>query len=126
MVYIYQHAKKNDSLFGVTAAGPKVQSDQPSWDWNKNKVVEFRPFIRDLPDANGHVETRFCHLSTVVTLKDNLPTEKDGKKQFISSAIPKLACVDAQTGQVVWFNPAKPETWEAQWKAELAGAWAQK
>jgi hypothetical protein len=130
-IYVYRHFEKGESPLGVTAVGAKVQESKKSYDWSKNRAVEFRPYLKRLPDANGKVETRFFWLATVVTLKDAAPgkgADPEGKQQggqFIPGSVPEMAAVDAYNGGVVWLDPLRPEVWPTQLREQLGARWTE-
>ena len=85
VVYVYPHHKRAESLTGVSAIGAKVMETRKQYDWDRNRPVEHRPFIREVGGA-----PRFYWLTTVVTLKD-----KSGS--FIAGSAPEVALTDAAT-----------------------------
>ena len=108
VVYVYPHHRRAESLTGVSAIGAKVMETRKQYDWDRNRPVEHRPFIREIGGT-----PRFYWLTTVVTLKD-----KTGS--FIAGSAPEVALTDAATREVVWVDAHKPEEWAQQAAVELA------
>jgi hypothetical protein len=108
VVYVYPHHKRAESLTGVSAIGAKVMETRKQYDWDRNRPVEHRPFIREIGGR-----PRFYWLTTVVTLKDQTGS-------FIAGSAPEVALTDAATREVAWVDARKPEDWARRAATELA------
>jgi hypothetical protein len=112
-VYAYRHHEHAGSLTGVSAISTKVMESRKQYDWNRNRPVEHRPFIRDI---DGTV--RFFWLTTVVTTK-----ETEGTRHFIAGSAPEVIITDATYNVPVWVDPMHPETWVDELKRVLGTTW---
>lgn len=115
-VYVYRHHTRSEALTGVSAIGPKVMESRKQYDWNRNRPVEHRPYIKTIAG-----QTRFFWLTTVVTLKDPQPGSE--ARTFFAGTTPDVCLTDAAYKVVVWVNPLAPELWDQQVEKELAGIW---
>jgi hypothetical protein len=121
-MYVYRHFAHKENPFGVTQVTTQLVASKRLYDWEKNTAVEHRPYIRAIADSEGNVLERRLWLSTVVTLTNK---REEGKPLvFEPGAVPEIALTDWDTGQVVWVNPYKPDTWPAQLTKELGEVWA--
>lgn len=114
-VYVYSHYKKNDrssTTTGVSAISAKVMESKKEFDWERNRAVEHRPYIKNI---DGQV--RFFWLTTVVTMKEH------ASKAFISGSVPSIVLTDAYYNRSVWVNPLKQQDWETELKNEMQGIW---
>ncbi|WP_420574825.1 hypothetical protein [Kordia sp.] len=110
-VYYYNHANKKEGLAGVSAMPAKVMESKKSYDWNVNKPVEFRPFIRDIAGKR-----RLFMLSTIAAKREN-------SDQFDGGSTPDLALVDVSYKDVVWIDAKHPSQWNEQILAQLGETW---
>lgn len=107
VVYYYDHGTKKDGLSGVTAMPAKIKNSDMHIDWNSNVPVEFRPYIPEgIPELKG--SSNFFWLTTVVTLRKSDSTKK---RQFDGAVTPKLAVCNAQSGEVIWLDEKRPNSW---------------
>ncbi|EDP97645.1 hypothetical protein U8527_04830 [Kordia algicida OT-1] len=110
-VYYYNHASRKEGLAGVSAMPAKVMESKKSYDWNVNKPVEFRPFIRDIAGKR-----RLFMLSTIAAKREN-------SDQFDGGSTPDLALVDVSYKDVVWIDAKHPSQWNAQILEQLGETW---
>ena len=110
-VYVYPHHKRNEALAGVSAVSAKVMESRKQYDWNRNRPVEHRPYIKDI---GGRI--RFFWLTTVVTMKD-------AQGNFIAGSTPEVAITDAAYKAVTWVDPKNPDDWPKQLEKDLAATW---
>ena len=101
--YVYRHYARGSSLIGVTTIAAKVINERKQYDWNRNKPVEQRPYIKTI---NG--QKRFFWLTTVVTFKD------EGGKKFIGGNKPDVILTDAVTQATRWMDSLSPNAWVEQ------------
>ncbi len=111
-VYAYRHHLKTGSLTGVSAVSPKVMEARKQYDWERNRPVEHRPYIKKVGGM-----TRFFWLTTVVTLKD------EAGKRFIAGSVPEVVITDAAYNTPVWVNQLAPDTWLAEIEKQLSSVW---
>jgi len=118
-VYFYRHHDRGYTLTGVSAISPKVMESRKMYDWNKNRPVEHRPFIKEI---DGKI--RFFWLTTAITFKEqeNGQQNRQGKR-FIAGALPELAITDAVYNIPVWVDPNAPDNWINTIKHELRSIW---
>jgi hypothetical protein len=112
-LYVYKHHLRTGVLTGVSAIAAKVMESKKFYDWNRNRPVEHRPYIREIGG-----KLRFFWLTTVVTFK-----EGEQKNRFIAGSVPDVVVTDAAYNNSVWVNPLDRESWPAQIEAELAAVW---
>ena len=112
-VYAYRHHVHAGTLTGVSAIATKVMESHKQYDWNRNRPVEHRPFIRDI---DGTV--RFFWLTTVVTTK-----ETEGVRHFIAGSVPEVIITDAKYNVPVWVDPLHPDGWVAELRRALGATW---
>ncbi|MCH2194010.1 hypothetical protein [Kordia sp.] len=110
-VYYYNHANKKEGLAGVSAMPAKVMESRKEYDWNVNKPVEFRPFIRDIAGKR-----RLFMLSTIAAKREN-------SNQFDGGSTPDLALVDVSYKDVVWIDAKHPSKWNEQIVNQLGETW---
>ena len=97
----------------MSAIGTKVMESHKQYDWNRNRPVEHRPFIRDI---DGTV--RFFWLTTVVTTK-----ETEGVRHFIAGSVPEVIITDAKYNVPVWVDPLHPDGWVSELRRALGATW---
>ena len=112
-VFVYRHFNQTTSLSGVSSMATKVMESRKEYDWQRNRPVEHRPYIRDVGG-----KLRFFWLTTVVTAR--LGSEKG---RFIAGSIPDLVITDAEYNTAVWVNPKDPSTWLDKVQTEMATEW---
>ena len=110
-IYFYDHASKKEGYAGVSAMPLKVIESRKEYDWDANKPVEFRPYIKDIAGRK-----RMFFLSTISAIK------KDNS-QFDGAATPDLALIDSEYRDVVWIDAKKPSTWDEEVYLQLHEAW---
>lgn len=110
-IYFYDHASKKEGYAGVSAMPLKVIESRKEYDWDANKPVEFRPYIKNIAGRK-----RMFFLSTISAIK------KDNT-QFDGAATPDLALIDSEYRDVVWIDAKKPSTWNEQVYIQLNEAW---
>jgi len=110
-VFMYTHHKKSEALTGVSAIAAKVMESRKQYDWQRNRPVEHRPYIKDIAGKR-----RFFWLTTVVTLKED-------NNSFIAGSTPDVALTDASYKVVTWVNALQPEGWTEQLGRELGSVW---
>jgi hypothetical protein len=113
-VFAYHHYEYGGALTGVSAIATKVMESHKQYDWNRNRPVEHRPFIRDI---DGTV--RFFWLTTVVTTK-----ETEGVRHFIAGSVPEVIITDAAYNVPVWVDPLHPDGWVSELRKALGTTWA--
>jgi hypothetical protein len=114
-IYVYRHNAKGEAPIGVSAVASKVMESRKNYDWNKNRPVEHRPYIRVM-----HGRERLFWLTTVVTKKD----ETSGGRRFIAGNTPEIVLTDAATSSPVWVDSLRPDTWVSQLEKDLSHIWA--
>ena len=112
-VSIFHHFKNGQALSGVSSIATKIMESRKSYDWERNRPVEHRPFIKEIEG-----KTRFFWLTTVVTSRLGL---EEGK--FIAGSLPELVITDAETKTPVWVEAKDPGTWVEKLKSELRTSW---
>lgn len=108
-VRVYNHAAKNESLVGVSAIGRIVMATRKEYDWEHNKPVEHRIYVRDVGG-----ERRVYFLTAIVTVKENMDDDR-----FIAGAIPEIALTDPVNNTVVWVDATRPESWTRELEKRL-------
>ncbi|MCD2259055.1 hypothetical protein [Psychroserpens luteolus] len=109
-LYYYDHAAKKQGYAGVSAMPLKMIESRKEFDWDANKPVEFRPYIKDIAGRK-----RLFFLGTVSAIN------KEG--QFDGSATPDLALVDSEYRDVIWIDVKHPSTWDKTIYEQLGEAW---
>jgi hypothetical protein len=109
-LYYYDHAARKQGYAGVSAMPLKIKESRKEVDWEVNKPVEFRPYIKDIAGKR-----RMFFLGTV--------SAKNKKGQFDGSATPDLALVDSEYRDVVWIDVKDPSTWDKTVYDQLNNAW---
>ncbi len=110
MMY-YNHVKHKDGFAGVSAMPLKVMESKKNYDWNINKPVEFRPYIKDIAGKR-----RMFVLSTIAA-------KRKGSKKFDGSATPDLALVDMNYRDVIWVDVKQPNKWNETILQQLGTVW---
>ena len=110
-LFYYNHAAKKEGLAGVSAMPLKVIESRKEYDWNVNKPVEFRPFIKKIAGRK-----RLFVFSTV-------SAKKDDSKKFDGSATPDLALIDCDYRDVVWLDAKHPSQWEMTILDQMGETW---
>jgi len=110
MMY-YNHVKNKDGFAGVSAMPLKVMESKKNFDWNLNKPVEFRPYIKDIAGKR-----RMFVLSTIAA-------KRKESESFDGSATPDLALVDMEYRDVIWVDVKRPKQWEATIFKQLSSVW---
>lgn len=110
-LYYYNHAAKKEGLAGVSAMPLKVIESRKEYDWNVNKPVEFRPFIKEIAGRK-----RLFVLGTIAA-------KREGSDKFDGAATPDLALIDAEYRDVVWIDAKHPSTWEDAILDQLGETW---
>lgn len=111
VVYYYNHAAKKQGYAGSSAMPAKVMESKKNFDWNINKPVEFRPFIRDLAGKR-----RMFMLTTIAAKREN-------SDQFDGGSTPDLALVDVSYKDVVWIDAKHPSQWNNEILKQLGETW---
>jgi len=109
-LYYYDHAAKKQGYAGVSAMPLKMIESRKEFDWDANKPVEFRPYIKDIAGRK-----RLFFLGTV--------SAKNKEGQFDGSATPDLALIDSEYRDVVWIDVKHPSTWDKEVYDQLGEAW---
>ena len=110
-LYYYNHAAKKEGLAGVSAMPLKVIESRKEYDWNVNKPVEFRPFVKEI----GGRKRMFVFCTVAAKREDS--------KKFDGSATPDLALVDTEYRDVVWIDAKHPSRWESSILEQLGETW---
>ena len=110
-LFYYDHAAKKQGYAGVSAMPLKVIESRKEFDWNVNKPVEFRPYIKDIAGRR-----RMFFLGTVSAVKE-------GSNKFDGSATPDLALIDSEYRDVVWIDVKHPSRWDKMVYEQLNEAW---
>jgi len=110
-IYFYDHASKKQGYAGVSAMPLKVIESRKEFDWEVNKPVEFRPYIKDIAGRR-----RMFFLGTVSAVKE-------GSNKFDGSATPDLALIDSEYRDVVWIDVKHPSQWDKLLYDQLFDAW---
>lgn len=110
MMY-YNHVSHKDGFAGVSAMPLKVMESKKNYDWNLNKPVEFRPYIKDIAGKR-----RMFVLSTIAAKRKN-------SRKFDGSATPDLALVDMNYRDVIWVDVKQPEQWNNTILKQLGTVW---
>ena len=111
-LFYYNHAAKKEGLAGVSAMPLKVIESKKEYDWDNNKPVEFRPYIKEIGGRK-----RMFVLGTVAA-------KRDDSKKFDGSATPDLALIDVQYRDVIWIDAKHPSSWDATIYKQMAEIWA--
>lgn len=114
-VEVYRHYDRGEILSGVSSVSTKVMESRKSYDWNRNRPVEHRPFIRRVDGV-----TRFLWLTTVVTAR--LGEEKG---RFIAGSVPEVVLTDASCNIPVWVDAKDSAHWMATLEHDLGSQWRQ-
>ncbi len=109
-LYYYDHAAKKQGYAGVSAMPLKMIESRKEFDWDANKPVEFRPYIKDIAGRK-----RLFFLGTV--------SAKNEEGQFDGSATPDLALIDSEYRDVTWIDVKHPSTWNKTVYDQLGEAW---
>ncbi len=110
-LYFYNHAAKKEGMAGVSAMPLKVIESRKEYDWDVNKPVEFRPFIKEIGGRK-----RLFVFCTVAA-------QRDDSKKFDGAATPDLALVDTEYRDVVWIDAKHPSQWEMTILEQLGETW---
>ena len=110
-LYYYNHAAKKEGLAGVSAMPLKVIESRKEYDWNVNKPVEFRPFIKEIAGRK-----RLFVLGTIAA-------KREGSDKFDGAATPDLALIDAEYRDVVWIDAKRPSQWKNAIIDQLGETW---
>lgn len=110
-LYYYNHAAKKEGLAGVSAMPLKVIESRKEYDWNVNKPVEFRPFIKNIAGKK-----RLFVLGTIAA-------KRDDSDKFDGAATPDLALIDAEYRDVIWIDAKRPSQWENTIIDQLGETW---
>ena len=110
-LYYYNHAAKKEGLAGVSAMPLKVIESRKEYDWNVNKPVEFRPFVKEIAGKK-----RLFVLSTVAA-------KRDDSDKFDGAATPDLALIDTEYRDVIWIDAKHPSQWETAIIEQLSETW---
>jgi len=110
-LYFYDHGSKKQGYAGVSAMPLKVIESKKEFDWNANKPVEFRPYIKNIAGRK-----RLFFLGTISAIRK-------GVGSFDGSATPDLALVDSEYRDVVWIDAKHPSTWDVEVYNQLGEAW---
>ncbi len=110
MMY-YNHVTHKDGFAGVSAMPLKVMESKKNYDWNLNKPVEFRPYIKDIAGKR-----RMFVLSTIAAKRKN-------SRKFDGSATPDLALVDMNYRDVIWVDVKQPKQWNNTILKQLGEIW---
>ena len=111
-LYYYNHAAKKEGLAGVSAMPLKVIESKKEYDWDNNRPVEFRPYIKHIGERK-----RMFVLGTVTA-------KRKDSKEFDGSATPDLALVDVQYRDVIWIDAKHPSSWEKTIYNQMAEVWS--
>ena len=109
-LYYYDHAAKKQGYAGVSAMPLKMIESRKEFDWDANKPVEFRPYIKDIAGRK-----RLFFLGTV--------SAKNKEGQFDGSATPDLALIDSEYRDVIWIDVKHPSSWDKEVYDQLGEAW---
>lgn len=124
-LYVYRHATRGEHIIGVTAVKDRVMASRRNYQWGPNTVVEARPYIHPIADANGKVMPRFEYMTTLVTF--TAKKDKEGEEvRLTPGGTPEVSLTDASRERVVWVDTYHPEKWDDQLKVELGQLWAGK
>jgi len=110
-LYYYNHGAKKEGLAGVSAMPLKVIESRKEYDWNVNKPVEFRPFVKKIAGKK-----RLFVLTTVAA-------KRDDSKKFDGAATPDLALIDTEYRDVIWVDAKHPSQWETTIIEQLSETW---
>ncbi len=110
-LYYYNHAAKKEGLAGVSAMPLKVIESRKEYDWNVNKPVEFRPFIKNIAGKK-----RLFVLGTIAA-------KRDDSDKFDGAATPDLALIDTEYRDVIWIDAKRPSQWENTIIDQLGETW---
>ncbi|WP_299887849.1 hypothetical protein [uncultured Lacinutrix sp.] len=110
-LYYYDHASKKQGYAGISAMPSKVRESRKEYDWNVNKPVEFRPYIKNIAGRK-----RLFFLGTVASVTED-------SDNFDGSATPDLALIDSEYRDVVWIDVKHPSSWEKEVYDQLNEAW---
>ena len=111
-LYYYDHASKKEGLAGVSAMPLKVIESKKEYDWDVNKPVEFRPYIKEIGGRK-----RMFVLSTVAS-------KREDSKKFDGAATPDLVLIDVAYRDVIWVDAKKPDTWDETVYNQLIDVWS--
>ena len=111
-LFYYNHAAKKEGFAGVSAMPLKVIESKKEYDWDNNKPVEFRPYIKDIGGRK-----RMFVLGTVAA-------KRDDSKKFDGSATPDYALIDVQYRDVIWIDAKHPSTWDETIYKQMAEVWS--
>jgi hypothetical protein len=121
--YVYWHFGSGASCIGVTAVGSWVRASKRNYDWTVNVPVEHRPYLRDIPDENGSVRTRWMWFTTIVTI-DKSRVSKTDPDGYVTGT-PEIAITDCHhPSETVWVNRRRPEQWPDELREALGHVWA--
>ena len=112
--FVFRHLEKEGAQTGVSAISTKVMESRKNYDWNRNRPVEHRPYIRELAGKR-----RFFWLTTVVTMKE----QGAGGGRFIAGTVPDVVLTDASYNTPIWVNPLKPESWISDVQEKMKDVW---
>jgi hypothetical protein len=110
-LYYYNHGAKKEGLAGVSAMPLKVIESRKEYDWNVNKPVEFRPFIKEIAGRK-----RLFVLGTIAA-------KREDSDKFDGAATPDLALIDAEYRDVIWIDAKRPSQWETAIIDQLGETW---
>jgi hypothetical protein len=121
VIYVYDHAKRNDGVFSTSAVPGKVRDCQDEKnvilrDWNRSEVVEIIPCIIDLP---GVVFPNNFFWKSVVLTKRQMNREVDSTnqkeiddvRQLDGSTVPFIALCHARLSTVVSVPADDTKSW---------------
>ncbi len=110
-LYYYNHAAKKEGLAGVSAMPLKVIESRKEYDWNVNKPVEFRPFVKHIAGKK-----RLFVLGTIAA-------KREDSDKFDGAATPDLALIDTEYRDVIWIDAKRPSQWENTIIDQLGETW---
>ena len=107
-----RRAQREDTFVTPFQFERKVMESRKEYDWDRNRPVEHRPFIKEIDG-----KTHFFWLTTVVTAR------LGEKGRFIAGSIPDVVRTDAQYNTTMWLNAKAPDTWIAHVQEEMRPQW---
>lgn len=119
VVYVYDHAKREDGVFGITAVPGKIRDNRDDQaiilrDWSRSEVVEVIPCVIDIPGVK--FPDNLFWKSVVLTKREaetgkSASTTHHGMKQFDGTTEPFVALCHARQSVVISVPAEKSKDW---------------
>lgn len=121
-----RHQDLGHGYIGPNAIPQKIRGSLTDYYWKTARTVEPKPYVRDIDGVR-----RVFYLTTIVHIHwdpsdkgSEVAVDSKNKQQFETSAVPKVALVDAVQGVPVWITANEPNLWPSEVQNKLKEIWA--